>query len=130
MIFYNKVLNAAEILIVNNYLSAKYGLALVAAADLYDNDNAPGNFDYDVAGVGQAANNTQTNLTAQSSIVTVDISSGATGLGNNEYYIWGHNNGALTPTNAGLPLGVQARLLRTWAGSESGSITNFDSDLT
>jgi hypothetical protein len=120
VILYNKVLNPAERIIVNNYLSAKFGLTL-AANDLYDNDDV--GFDYDVAGIGRAANATETNTDARGSIIQI---SNAAGLGNNEYYIWGHDNGALTPTTAGIPAGVQARLTRIWRGSETGTITSFD----
>jgi hypothetical protein len=122
IIFHSAVLDAAELIIVNNYLAAKHGLTL-AANDLYDNDNAGnGNYDFDVAGIGQAAAAAQ-NLSAQGSIVRIY---NPTDLGNGEYYIWGHDNAALTPVTTNIPAGVQARLSRIWRGSETGAITNFE----
>lgn len=124
VVFYNKLLNNVERIIVNNYLSAKYGLTL-ALNDLYDEDNAGLSFDFDVAGVGQAGAGA-TNTVAQSSIMTIDISAGDNNLGNNEYFIWGHDNGVLATTTTGVPGTVQRRLTRIWAGSETGAVTNFD----
>jgi Secretion system C-terminal sorting domain len=121
VIFYDKLLNLAEIRIVNNYLAAKYGLSI--SNELYDEDNAGnGNYDYDVAGIGQSGAGSN-NLDAQASIIRLF---GATGLGDGEYYLWGHDNGALAPTTSGIPAGVQARLTKIWRGSETGTITNFD----
>ena len=120
VIFYNKQLSSAEIQIVNNYLAAKYGLSI--SGELYDEDNvANGNYDYDVAGIGQEAGGN--NLDAEASIIRIFD---PTGIANGEYYLWGHDNGALVPTTAGVPTGVQARLTRIWRGSETGTITNFD----
>ena len=121
VIFYDKQLSTAERNIVNNYLAAKYGLS--TTTELYDEDNpANGNYDYDVAGIGQEAGGN--NVDAEASIIRIFD---PIGLANGEYYLWGHDNGALTPTTAGIPTGVQARLTRIWRGSETaGTITNFD----
>jgi hypothetical protein len=40
MIIYNATVNSAQRIIINNYLAAKYGLAL-AANDIYVQDNPP-----------------------------------------------------------------------------------------
>lgn len=122
VILYSKVLNQAERYIINNYLAAKYGITITN--ELYDNDDvANGNYDYNVAGIGQATGVANSNTNAASSIVRIFS---PTGLSNNEYYIWGHDNGALSPVTTDLPAGIQARLVRIWRGSETGTITNFD----
>ncbi len=127
VIIYNGPLNSAQRIIVNNYLSAKYNCTLTAN-DLYDEDNGVnGNYDHDVAGIGRVdASNIQNNSKG-SGIVTV---LNPTGLGNNEYYIWGHDDGPLgsytTTPDVPSGQGVQARLLRIWRGSETGTITDFD----
>jgi len=122
VIFHNALLDGADINIINNYLAAKYGLTL-AANELYDNDiSGNGNFDYDVAGIGQIASGS--NVDAQSSIMRIYSPSG---LGNNEYFLWGHDNATLLPTTSGIPpaaTGIQARLTRIWRGSETGDITS------
>ena len=85
--------------------------------DFYDNDNAGnGNYDFDVAGIGQASDGTN-HTDAQSSIVRIN---NPAGLANGEFYIWGHDNGALTATTVGIPAGVVERLTRIWRASESG----------
>ena len=120
VIFYDKQLSTAERRIVNNYLAAKYGLSI--SNELYDEDEvANGNYDYDVAGIGQEAGGN--NLDAEASIIRIFD---PTGIANGEYYLWGHDNGALAPTTSGVPTVVEARLTRIWRGSETGTITNFD----
>jgi len=53
-IFYTRALNDVERILVENYLSAKYAVALTAD-DVYDGDTAGnGDFDLNVAGIGQA----------------------------------------------------------------------------
>ncbi len=127
VIIYNAPLNSAQRIIVNNYLSAKYNCTLTAN-DLYDEDNAVnGNYDHDVAGIGRVDASNIQNDSKGSGIVRI---LNPTGLGNNEYYIWGHNNGPLgsytTTPDVPSAEGVQARLLRVWRGSETGTITDFD----
>ena len=59
IIVYSLDLNSVERILVENYLSAKYNLALdtdSGALDVYDGDNN-GNFDLDVAGIGQFGGN-------------------------------------------------------------------------
>ena len=127
VIIYNTPLNSAQRIIVNNYLAAKYNCTLTAS-DLYDEDNATnGNYDHDVAGIGRVDASNLQNDSKGSGIVRI---LNPTGLNNNEYYIWGHDNGPLgsytTTPDVPLAQGVQARLLRVWRGSETGTITDFD----
>lgn len=126
VIMYNAPLNTAQRIIVNNYLAAKYNCTL-SANDYYVQDNSTnGNYDHDVAGIGQESTGSQTNSKG-SGIVTILNPSG---LGNGEYYLWGHDNGPLGSYTAtpDVPTteGVQRRLLRVWRGSEVGTITSFD----
>lgn len=126
VIFYNAPLNSAQRIIVNNYLAAKYNQTL-SANDLYDEDDAGnGNFDHDVAGIGRVNSSNVHNDSQGSGIVRILNPSG---LDDNEYYIWGHDNGVLGHYNTSdYPSGegVQRRLVRVWRGSETGSITNFE----
>lgn len=125
VILYNKVLNAAEQIIINNYLAAKYGLTLVNN-DIYTNDNAAnGNYDFDVAGIGQASAAAQQLDSKGTGIVEI---SGATGLGNGEYYFWGHDGASQWASTTDVPTaaGVKARLQRVWRGQMIGTIGNFD----
>ena len=116
VVAYNALLNSAQRIIVNNYLAAKYNRTL-STSDIYLQDNAGnGNFDHDVAGIGRVdASNTQ-NDSHGSGIVRI---ANPTGLGNNEFYIWGHNNGVLGAYGStDFPPGLQGRLQRVWRGNE------------
>ena len=115
-IIYNTVLNSARQIIVNNYLSAKYDIAL-ATNDLYDEDDiGNGNYDYEVAGIGKV-NNTNFHQDAQGTAI-VRILNPST-LKNDEFLIWGHDNGILLASNTtDVPASMQARFERVWRASE------------
>src|SRR5690606_36115807 len=87
IIMYNAVLNNAERIIVNNYLAAKYGLTLAAANDIYTMDN-PGNrnFDYNVAGIGQANDGSNHTDSQGTGIVRIN---NPRNLNNNDFLFWG-----------------------------------------
>lgn len=118
VVAYNTRLNAAQRLVVNNYLAAKYGITL-ASGDLFVQDNAPnGNFDHDVAGIGRV-NGTNLHTEAQGSGVVRMNKAAYAGLDDNEYLFWGHNNdhfSALGSTD--FPTEMQGRLHRVWRVSE------------
>ena len=117
VIIFDEVINSAQEILVNNYLAAKYGYTL-AANDLYNEDDAAaGNYDHDVAGIGRVdAANQHTNSRGTG---TVQISN-PTGLGDNEFLIWGHDNGTYEATEfADIPGSVAARLDRVCSRRES-----------
>jgi hypothetical protein len=119
VIVYSMALNSAQRIIVNNYLAAKYNLTL-SSSDIYTMDNvANGDFDYEVAGIGRVNASNIHNDAQGTSILRILSPSN---LGNNEYLIWGHNNGALSATNStDVPAGVQARYERVWRASETNA---------
>lgn len=124
-ILFNSKINNAERIIVDNYLAAKYNISLTFN-DLYDEDDAGnGNYDYNVAGIGRVdASNTHTD--SQSDVVRINNPSG---LGNGEYYLFGHDNAAFKSsgeTDYPSSEGLVNRVARVWRGSEIGTITNFD----
>jgi hypothetical protein len=116
LIMYNTALGVAQRTIVNNYLAAKYGIAL-ASGDLYLQDNADnGEYDQDVAGIGQASALDRQTDSRGTGIVEI---AGATDLGNDEFLLWGSDAGALgTFGVADRPAGVQGRWQRTWRVNE------------
>jgi hypothetical protein len=127
VIVYDKELNDAELIIVHNYLSAKYNIGL-DANDIYDNDDVLSeNYDYEVAGIGRVDASNMKTAGKGSAIVCIH---NATDLGDDEFMIWGHDNGALEATEeTDIPIGesVEARLDRVWRVSEvnsSGSNVN------
>jgi len=96
IIIYNRKLNAAARVIVENRLSARYGL-LLGANDVYTGDNAAkGDYDFDVVGIGNMAND----AVAPGKVSTSDDGGGLQ-LGelnasldvNGEFLVAGHNVG-------------------------------------
>jgi len=124
VILFNKVLNAAEQIIINNYLAAKYGLTLVNN-DLYTNDNsANGNYDFDVAGIGQGTSIASQQLDSKGTGI-VEVNN-VVGLNNNEYFFWGHDGASVWASTTDVPSVIQARVQRVWRGQAIGALTSFD----
>lgn len=119
VIIFSASLNEAERIITENYLSAKYNIAL-SANDVYNKDDpAHGNYDHDVAGIGRTDASNVHNDAQGTGIVRI-LNPGD--LGDDEFLLWGHDNGLLEATETiDVPLGVQARLDRVWRVSEANS---------
>lgn len=120
IIAYNQQVNAAQRIIISNYLAAKYDRTL-GANDVYTMDNSGnGNFDYEVAGIGRVDASNIHNDAQGSGIVRV---LNPTNLDDNEFFMWGHDNGALTTSvTTGLPAMVNSRLARLWRVSETANV--------
>lgn len=119
VIAFNAPLNSAQRIIVNNYLAAKYGRTL-GANDIYVQDNAAnGNYDHDVAGIGRI---NSTNLQTDSRGSGLVRINNATGLGDNEFLIWGHDNRDMDAWGVtDFPPSIQGRVARVWRVSEVSS---------
>ncbi|MCC7502710.1 MAG: T9SS type A sorting domain-containing protein [Flavobacteriales bacterium] len=127
VIAFNVSLNSVQRIIVSNYLSAKYGLGLTVS-DLYTQDNAlNGNYDHDVAGIGRVSSTNLHTDSRGSGIVQVS-KAGYTGLGDNEFLLWGHDNAEMDAWGVSdYPPTMQGRVARVWRVSEvdgSGSAVN------
>jgi hypothetical protein len=116
IIQYNYYHNEVENILVNNYLAAKYNIPLTSN-DLYDEDDVVnGNYDFDVAGIGQVPGGVNHTEAQGSGIVRVLNPSD---LDDNEFLVWGHNNGIQQAVNTGdVPPSIQARFDREWRVSE------------
>lgn len=116
VIFFNAELNEAQRRIVDNYLSAKYGLSL-SANELYTMDSpGNGNFDFEVAGIGRVDAANQHSDSKGPGIVRI---LNPTNLGDDEFLIWGHDNGTQEATETtDVPATLQARFDRVWRVSE------------
>lgn len=109
--------NAAERIIIANYLSAKYNIAL-SANDVYLQDDDVGEFDFEVAGIGQASDGTFNKDAQGTGLVRMNLPSD---LNNDEYLMWGHDNTDLNTVNTTDVDGtiIEARLERVWRVSEN-----------
>jgi hypothetical protein len=120
VIILNRGVNSAESIIINNYLSAKYNIA-IGANDYYTNDYvANGNYDVDVAGIGSNGGIPNVHADAKGGLVRIY---NATNLTGTNFLLWGHDNAPLLPTlSTDLPLGIISRAGRTWRANEFGDV--------
>ncbi|MDA0243139.1 MAG: hypothetical protein OT477_06965 [Chloroflexi bacterium] len=99
VIMYTKAINDAERILIENYLSSKYAVAL-SSNDKYDGDTVGnGEFDWDVAGIGQEA--TGNNSTAAS--MGMIVANGSFLQDNGDYLMFGHNTAVNGRTAADAP---------------------------
>ncbi|MCZ6521827.1 MAG: T9SS type A sorting domain-containing protein, partial [Bacteroidetes bacterium] len=121
---YDVEVTVAQRIIVTNYLAAKYDITL-SANDVYDmDDNANGDFDFEMAGIGQASDGSN-HLDAQGSGIVRMWNPSA--LGNSEFLLWGHDNATLTVTTTAVGTDVdgtviEERLTRIWRLAETGDV--------
>jgi hypothetical protein len=127
---YDVDVNDAQRIIIDNYLAAKYDITL-SADDAYDmDDNGNGDFDFEVAGIGQAADGSNHRDAIGTGQVRVFS---ANDLDNSEFLIWGHDNGAFTGTTTDVDATIiEERLVRIWRFSETGDVgeTSLSFDLS
>jgi hypothetical protein len=125
LILYNAAVNNAQRIIIHNYLSAKYDIALFTN-DVYTMDNS--GFDFEVAGIGQAADNSSQRDSRGSDIVRMwDASNLPNTLGVNQFLMWGHDNSKLVSSTTTVGVGgvdgtvIKERLTRIWGVTKSGT---------
>ena len=88
VILYDVYLNDAQHIIVSNYLSAKYDISI--SNDFYTMDNtANGDFDFNVAGIGQASDGSFHFDSQGNGIIRMYNPSS---LDDDDYLFWGRNN--------------------------------------
>ncbi|MEZ4720824.1 MAG: T9SS type A sorting domain-containing protein [Flavobacteriales bacterium] len=124
LIIFNTNLNTTQRTIIDNYLSAKYAIAVSTDKYIYE-----GSHPNEVAGIGQESL-TDNHTTAQGTGI-VQIS-GATDLENGEYAIWGHDGASTGSGSSEIPTSFTAsglKLNREWRIDMSGgdgSVGNVD----
>ncbi len=130
VIIYRQALTDAPKIIVDNYLSAKYNIAL-SANDKYAGDNpANGNYDREVAGIGKE--NTGSNPSFSASISGGLTISSNSGLNNSDYALAGHASLAnyQTTVDVGGMTGLaNARWLRIWYIDVTNTGQNINADI-
>lgn len=130
IILYRQALGTAQRIILNNYLSAKYNIAL-SANDKYTGDN-PSNGDYDreVAGIGQENSNANSSFSAS---VSGGLSISAnSGLDNGDYVMAGHavaTNTSITTDVGGITGLYPARWQRVWYVDVTNASTTINANI-
>lgn len=115
IIVYQFDLNSARRNIVENYLSAKYNVAI--PGDLYAYEST---YFYDLAGVGQESSGANDDAESDNILRLNAVS----GLGNGEYVLFGHNNGAVSWSSTDVPADSLQRIDREWAVDITGTVTD------
>ncbi len=120
IIFYGDRLNKAQRIIVENYLAIKYGLTsdFVSGSDHGAARYTYASHKYDMAGIGQASDNTQ-HMRGKGSIVEIN----GAGSGADKFLMWGHDNQAQSFQSSDIPPAnfyVTSRLTRTWRARNTG----------
>jgi hypothetical protein len=119
IIFYRAPINAAQRIIVENYLSAKYGVSIPATSDFYAGTSP---YLEQVHGIGTTDGSAK-HTRAQSSGGLVLEERNNSLNGTNEFLLAGHNGVDATPiSTADLPSGVQQRWSRIWYLDKTGTI--------
>lgn len=117
-IIYNATLTDIQRLIVENYLSSKYGLAM-AANDHYALEGT-GHY-FELAGIGMEGGNSVTDA-AGTSFLRVNTPSA---MANGDYMLWAHDNAASTFSSANVPTEYGPcglRLARAWRFDHTGDV--------
>ena len=115
MIFFNKVLNSVQAMIVSNYLAAKYGIAI--GNDQYAYESTHGN---DLAGIG---NQGGTNIHSSSTSAGILNISNASAMDSAEYVLFGHDDaGTSSWVSTEVPNGEVQRISQEWRLNETGNV--------
>ena len=121
VIVFKEKINTSERYIVENYLSAKFNIAL-AEHDLYEHDNTVGNlngvgnYKYNIAGIGRISGSDLHDDSQGTGIIRIN---NPQDLGNDEFLFWAHDKPAATFTSTtNLPAQITHKMERTWKVSE------------
>jgi len=110
VILYWQDLNTAERVLVDNYLAAKYDIA-IQGSDRYGGDlESNGDYDLDVVGIGQESDGSS----LQAHSAGLILVGGNYVLDDGDYLLVGHNTPTNGTTSSDLPEGVTSRWTRVW----------------
>lgn len=123
VLVYNRLLNNAEKTILENYLSAKYGMAL-KNNDFYTfDDSTSGNYDHELIGIGKAADGSfQASAKGEGILELTNPSE----LDKGDFLFIGHNGKPNNTVAEDLPEGLQQKLERTWVCGKMGNTKTVD----
>ncbi|MBF0452769.1 MAG: tandem-95 repeat protein, partial [Candidatus Magnetomorum sp.] len=119
---YDWAITPVEHILINNYLSSKYDIAL-SSNDKYTGDTlAAGDYDFDVAGIGMEGSSTNP-IAMSGGLVIIDTNfldiSG-------DYFLVGHNRESLSYTVTNLPPNITTAFSRIWKIHINNTIVGID----
>ncbi|MGL1889202.1 MAG: DUF2341 domain-containing protein, partial [Reichenbachiella sp.] len=112
-LLYTAPVNEPQRIIINNYLAVKYGLSIADDYYVWEASHS-----FEVAGIGKT--NDEAHTAAKTGAITI---SAASDLENDEYLLFGHDNGdkdSWTTTN--IPTGDILRLDKEWKFDMTGDV--------
>lgn len=113
VVIYNETLNTTQRIIIENYLSSKYALAL-AANDKYTLDATHGN---EVAGIGQTSATDNHTAAQGTSILLIE---NPAAMADGEFAMWGHDAAGTGTNNTDFMSGDTTQLDQEWRWDETG----------
>jgi hypothetical protein len=113
MIYFNTAINTTQRIIIENYLSSKYALAL-SANDKYTLDATHGN---EVAGIGQTSATDNHTAAQGTSILLIE---NPAGMADGEFAMWGHDAAGTGSNNTDFMSGDTTQLDQEWRWDETG----------
>lgn len=126
LIYYDVVLNEAEIRVVENYYSEKFGIS-IGANDHYSSAGA--SYRYNLVGIGMLNSSSHDATTGEGGTVYLS-ENGSDALADNDHIYVGHNNSNLSTTSTDLTgISDTERYNRIWyleKTGTSGAIIEFD----
>lgn len=123
VIMFDNTINTAQQIIINNYLSAKYDTPLTSD-DIYKQDNSgKGNFDHDVAGIGQASDGSNHTDSQGTGIVRINNPSA---LSNNEFLFWGEETKDPVYNFSTNTINYTEQLNSKWRVNHKGNLGSVD----
>lgn len=121
VLVYNKLLSKAEKIILENYLSAKYGMPLLQNDFFRFDEPTGGNFDFELLGIGMAADGSAQLSARGEGLLEL---SHAQELEKGTFLFIAHNGKPLSAVGDDVPEGVQFRLNRKWVFSKNGGASS------
>ena len=131
---FTKTITTAERIITENYLSAKYNIALTTN-DFYDEDTSGEDYDFNVAGIGQASDGSSHTDSQGTGIIRINTPST---LSNDDFLFWGEDELAADyEFSSSLATGYVERIDTQWRvskrndlGTVSVSVSASDIDIS
>ena len=130
-IYDNSILSASNRRRIESYLAIKYGITLDPSVDyvrsggsiIYPSTSTHSGYVHNIAGIGRDDDSGLNHPTSRSqnlgNMVTV---SNPSDLDNNEFLVWGDNNGDLAASNrTDVGPGIDLRLIRVWRARTTGA---------
>ncbi|TVR80751.1 MAG: hypothetical protein EA412_04450, partial [Chitinophagaceae bacterium] len=111
VLVFRSALNEARKRIVENYLSAKYGISIPNNYFQYETSHS-----FEVAGIGRVSETSLHNNARGSAILTIGMPQN---LEDGEFMIWGHDNSGYSNDTVDVPALVSERIEQVWRISTS-----------